>query len=255
MIVIASHDNVGYLTRILDSLLRCTFNGHDILVVDTNSTNAEYLAAWPALSGRYPSVLFVRRSISCYEAGAFIYAMQQFPRDRYICIQDSIEITNPDFIAAVDTQLNYTDVVGFVNFPFEVNIPAYRHQQVVGTYIQVDDETLQQYDSVEQKERAEAGLGEFVTFPDNGIFGNMFAVNRTVVEQIPPEWLSEPRDKQGSCMWERRWALIFHQIGATVSFLHHIKTMEEWNVFNSNLFQHHRWTYPQYFTKILGGRD
>ena len=42
MIVIASHDRVDLLKNLLNQLSVLDLNGHDVLIVDTNSTNEEY---------------------------------------------------------------------------------------------------------------------------------------------------------------------------------------------------------------------
>lgn len=116
MIVIASHDRIDFLKNLLTQLHSIDLNGHTILVVDTNSTDKYFLENIDGLTKSFPNVLFDRKDYDCWDSGAYIHAYNNYISDRYIFLQDSIEITNPNVIIEWDNMLNLNDVVPMYNF-------------------------------------------------------------------------------------------------------------------------------------------
>ena len=195
MIVIASHDNIELLKDMLLRLSEINLNGHEVLVVDTNSQDETYLHAIEQFKLQYPSVQFDRKLYSCYDSGAYLHAYKNYKRERYIFLQDSLSIENPDFFVQVDAMLDEYDVVPMFNFHFI-------------------------YDTEEQTRWCEDGL-EITSLPEDGIFGPIFATNRIALDRIPPNLLKEPSTKTEACGMERYWSIIFHLTGSTKKYFEH----------------------------------
>jgi hypothetical protein len=192
MIVLATHDRIDLLESMLNRFNEINLNGHEVLVIDTNSTNQEYLDYFNQAKEKY-NFNFIRLNYTCWDSGAYIYAFQNHPSDKYIFLQDSLEITNPNLFVDIDNLLNQHDVVPFFNFKY-----IYDHDQ--------------------QKEWAEDGL-EINSTPEYGIFGPLFGATKSILDKIPVEWLKHPTEKyQGNGM-ERRWSLMFHLINASKRYL------------------------------------
>jgi hypothetical protein len=204
MIVIASHDKIDLLEDMLFRLSEINLNNHKVLVVDTNSQDQEYLLGIEKLKLEYPSVQFDRKLYSCYDSGAYLHAYNNYHSEKYIFLQDSLIVENPDFFVQVDAMLDEYDVVPMFNFIFL-------------------------YDSMEQRSWCEEGL-DINSPPTDGIFGPIFAVNRAALDKIPKSYLKEPTSKVEACGMERYWSLIFHLTGATKKYLEYIPH-ERWNDF------------------------
>ena len=193
MIVVATHDRVDLLKSMLNKLNEINLNGHEVLIISTNSTNIEYLECFHESKEQYTNFKFDALNYTCWDSGAYIYAFQNYHSDKYIFLQDSLEITNPNLFVDIDNLLDQYDVVPFFNFEY-----IYDHDQ--------------------QKEWAEGGL-EITSLPEYGIFGPIFGATKLTLNKLPIEWLKYPTEKyQGNGM-ERRWSLMFHLIGATKHYL------------------------------------
>jgi glycosyltransferase involved in cell wall biosynthesis len=234
MIVIASHNRIDLLDEILKSLTQIDLCGFEILVVDTGSTDPNYIHFKETIVGKYPQVIFDRREEKCYESGAFIHAIKNYRRDRYIFLQDSLVVTNKNFVKNINEKLENCDVLPFFNFRLFLhkNVAPY----LTACWVPSTDENYYlHYDNMYEANWAEHGL-QPLTYPQNAFWGNMFAVNRETLDKLPPEWLDhEPRNKTESCAMERRWALMFHKIGAKVEFLEYL-TLDQWNIFHRGFF-------------------
>ena len=207
MIVISSHDRIDLLIEMVRRLCEIDLNGHEVLVVDTNSDSAQYqdtinlVAPW--FLETHTNFKFVRKDYKCRDSGAYIHAYKNFPADRYIFLHDSVYISNPNFIVEMDNALDSHDVVGIFNFGFG-------------------------YDNYQQQIWSEQFLPPVDTYPEWGIFGPMFGVNKSTLDTLPAEWLIEPTNKIEGCGMERRWALMFHLINASVKFLDFIPLEDFW---------------------------
>jgi len=199
MIVIASHDDVELLENMLVRLSEINLNGHEVLIVDTNSDKLDYLEAFKHAKETYPQFHFIRKDYTCWDSGAYIHAYKHYYAEKYIFLQDSLYITNPNFFVEMDTMLDTYDVVPIFDFFF-----AYPGGDI-------------------EKEWVEKYLldSDRTGYPRYGIFGPIFGVNRYILDKMPPIWFDvEPHNKLTGCRMERRWALMFHQIGASKKYLY-----------------------------------
>jgi hypothetical protein len=197
MIVIASHDDMKLLEQMLQRLTEIDLNGHEVLIVDTNSTSKEYLDTVEKFKVEYPNFKFDRKEYTCWDTGAYLHAYKNYPAETYIFLQDSLYITNPKLIDKIDLNLEVHEVVGIFNFK----------------YLYYNEKELYY---------AEEGLTPYITsFPNDGIFGPIFAVHRSTLDKIPKDWFREPTCKEQGCGMERRWSLMFHLIGASKKYIEH----------------------------------
>ena len=187
MIVLSTHDRIDLLESMLNRFNEINLNGHEVLVIDTNSTNQEYLDYFNQAKEKY-NFNFIRLNYTCWDSGAYIYAFQNHPSDKYI-----LDITNPNLFVDIDNLLNQHDVVPFFNFKY-----IYDHDQ--------------------QKEWAEDGL-EITSLPEYGIFGPLFGATHNILQKLPIEWLKYPTEKYQGTGMERRWSLMFHLINANKHYL------------------------------------
>ena len=199
MIVIASHDNIDYLKSVLEQLSEMNLDGHDVLIVDTNSTDTEYREYFEHIRYQYPNIIFDRKYYTCWETGAILHAFRMYKRDKYVFLNDSIYITNDNFFVDINNLLNEVEVVPIWNF-------VYR------------------YDSSEQQSWVEEGLpterGYSQYYPEWGIIASMFAVRYETLNRIPSYWFRDDvNEKYKSQGMERRWSLMFHLINASRKYL------------------------------------
>lgn len=192
MIVFASHNNTNLLELNLQRLTEIDLNGHDVLIVDTNSNDIRYIKEFNHLKKKYQQFTFIRKDYTCWDTGAYLHAYRNYKRDRYIFLQDSLYIARNSFVLDIDNLLDEYEVV-----------PMFDHYYT--------------YDSEADKEWAEEGI-PVTTRPDYLFFGPLFAARRETMDRIPNEWYREPHNKLTSTRMERRWALMFHTIGATCKF-------------------------------------
>lgn len=204
MIVVASHDRLDLLKNMLLRLSLIDLADHQVLVVDTNSQDEEYLSGIQAVKDEYPWVKFDRKTYTCWDSGAYLHAYRNYPSDKYIFLQDSLMIENENLIQQIDSLLNNVDVVPIFNFKYF-------------------------YDNEEERRWVEEGI-EVTSLPDEGIFGPIFAVTKVALDRIPNSWIKEPTSKLEACGMERFWSLVFHLTGATKRYLEHIPH-ERWQDF------------------------
>lgn len=224
MIVVAVHDRIDFITNLLNQFSQIDLNGHRILVVDTNSTNTDFLKEFPKLKEMFPNVLFDTKKYDCWDSGAYIHAYNNYFDEKYIFLQDSIEITNSNLIKDWDELLDKNDVVPMYNF----------------NYI---------YDSVDQKEWATESINyEFE--PTDGIFGPIFGVTRSALDKIPKHWLKEPTNKHYACGMERRWSLMFHSLNLKKTYMRYLTGNEQ-----SLFFWQNTSYFSEYIRKIFVNRN
>jgi hypothetical protein len=224
MIVIAVHDRVDFITNLLNQLIDIDTNGHKILVIDTNSTDAGFLNEFPKLKEMFPNVIFDRKEYDCWDSGAYIHAYKNYFDERYIFLQDSIEITNSNLIKDWDVLLNENDVVPMYNFTFL-------------------------YDTRMQKEWAIEYITD-TSEPIDGIFGPIFGINRKALDLIPNHWLKEPTTKHYACAMERRWSLMFHALNLKKVYMRYLTPIEQTEFFYKSTSN-----FAQYIRKIFIHRD
>jgi hypothetical protein len=207
MIVIASHDRVDLLKNLLNQLSVLDLNGHDVLIVDTNSTNEEYRIFFDESKIKYSHFKFDRKDYPCWDTGAYIHAYKNYPAERYIFLQDSIEITNPKLFLMWDAFLNVYDVVPFINFKYW-------------------------YENNEQRIFVEKDL-PVNEKPNDAIFGPIFGVNKSILDKIPNEWFIEPKNKMEGCGMERRWSYMFHLINASKHYIEYENISKGHTIYSS----------------------
>lgn len=205
MIVFASHDNINLLQLNLSRLCELDLNGHDVLIVDTCSKDNRYIREFHRLKKQYPQFRFIRKEYSSWDTGAYLHAYKHYDASRYIFLQDSLYMSSNTFIKDIDALLDEYDVV-----------PMFDHYYT--------------YDSEADKQWVEDGL-PVTSRPDYLFFGPLFATHRSVLDKIPKEWHREPNDKLTSTRMERRWALMFHLIGATCKYYNKTNYGHFWQKF------------------------
>lgn len=212
MIVVATHDRLDFLAMMVRRLCSIDLNGHDVLFVDTNSQDAEYrnvcnlIAPW--FLHYHPNFKFVRKEYTCWDTGAYVHAYRNYKAEKYIFLQDSLYIRNPNFIVEMDKMLDEHDVVPIFNITYEY------------------DRSFGEEYKEEQRRLCEEGI-EVTSLPEYGIFGPIFGARKSALDKIPNEWFREPKTKAQGCAMERRWALMFHLTGATQKTLVHVAP-ERW---------------------------
>jgi hypothetical protein len=207
MIVVASHNRIDLLTSILNNLTDIDLHGHEVLIVDTNSDDPEYITFFESCKNEYPQFIFERKNYTCWDSGAYIHAYRNYPSEKYIFLQDSLTITNRKLIPMWDAFLDIYDVVPFINFGYW-------------------------YESEEQKLFGEAGLPEHKTMPIDSIFGPIFGVRKTTMDSLPAEWLIEPMNKLQGCGMERRWSYMFHSVGASKHYIEYSNFQKDQTIYN-----------------------
>lgn len=193
MIVVSVHDKVDMLSNLLEQLSNMDVGSHEILVIDTNSTDQNFLLEFPKLIIKYPSIRFERVGYDCWDSGAYVHAYSRYMSGKYIFLHDSISILNKNFITEIDQDLENFDVSAISSFPYS-------------------------YDNHEQMSWVEQDFNGY-TRPTYGFFGPMFAATRSILDKIPRErFMFLPQKKLHQMGMERRWSLIFHSIDAKVAF-------------------------------------
>jgi glycosyltransferase involved in cell wall biosynthesis len=226
MIVVASHNDVNLLSDILADLSNCDLNGHEVLIVDTNSADPAYLKEFQKNKIKYPQFNFIRKDYTCWDSGAYIHAYNNYDADKYIFLQDSLRITNPNVFKEITVRLDSIDVLALFNFFYF-------------------------YDNEEQQQWVEEHI-PMCYLPMCGIFGPVFSARKDALDRIPKHWLKEPTNKLQGCGMERRWALMFHALSLRVDYLTHFYSPDHWRQHESVGYQT---IYGlRYFSKIFKHR-
>lgn len=197
MIVIASHNNIRNLERLLKSLsVFGTGYYNDVLIIDTNSDNCEYLNYLDSLKTRKFNfrLRIDKTPYSGYDSGAYIYVYENYVDTEYIFLQDSLEIKNWTWAYEISNKLKSHDVVSW----------------------RVFDKNVCPYDSDEQRTwlRNMIGTDDY----DWGIFGPIFSIKREAMNKIKDNNLFIiPTSKIEQQGMERGWAIIFKKLNITVT--------------------------------------
>lgn len=213
MIVIASHNNKNLLKNILENLTNIDLNNHKVLIVDTNSSDPEYLQYFQEAKIQYTNFIFDRKEYTCWDTGAYIHAYKEYKDEKYIFLQDSLKITNKKLIPFWDAFLDVYDVVPLINFGYW-------------------------YENEEQKKYGEEDLPNHVDRPKDSIFGPIFGVNCSVLDRIPLEWFKEPKNKMEGCGYERRWSYMFHLVNASKHYIHYTNFKKDYTIYNQHQHIH-----------------
>jgi hypothetical protein len=212
MIVVASHNNLDTLGWIVEDLYRIDLNNHEVCIIDTNSNNLEFKEKFHILRNKYPYFKFINLNYTCWDSGAYIWAYNNLKSERYIFLQDSLRILDKNYIKLIDQNLDLYDVVAHINFKYH-------------------------YENEEQKNWVEDGI-LFNELPEDAIFGPIFGVKKTTLDKIPSYWLKHPTNKNEGCGMERRWSLMFNQIGASKKYLEIEDIPNEVTIYNTRKYIH-----------------
>jgi len=209
MIVIASHNRIDLLDNMLKTLSSINLNNNQVLIIDTNSDNEEYKTFFEECKLNYPQYIFETLDYTCWDSGAYIYAYNNYPSNKYIFLQDSLNITNPKLILMWENFLDIYEVVPWINFGYF-------------------------YENEDQRLWGEEGL-TINNNPHDSIFGPIFGVRKETLDKLPKEWLKYPTNKNEGCGMERRWSLMFHLIDASKHYLEYTNFSKNQTVYNSKL--------------------
>jgi hypothetical protein len=181
MIVVATHNGMGYLPHLLESL-----GNHQCLVADTGSDDQVFLDYLDSLKDD-PHVSEVMHLGKVYAIGGYWYAYKERPDDWYLFLQDSMTVKDPDFLQAFQSR---GDVMAWLAFPFFYIYP-------------------------EEKAFVTKLYGE-IPDPKWGIFGPIFYATRGALDQI--EWGPVTNKLQHEAM-ERGFSVAFKKAGIAWSRL------------------------------------
>jgi hypothetical protein len=212
MIVIATHDNLKYLNMTISNMEKINLNGHQVLIINTNSKNPEFIEKFEKLKNNYVNFIFKNLNYTCWDSGAYMYAFQNYQSDNYIFLQDSIDILDENYVVYYDELLKDHDVVAHCEFPY--NYPTFF------------DEFEKKYVPYKEFEGfVENGI-IFKSHPEKAIFGPIFAAKKEILNKIPNQLLIHPTNKMQACCYETRWSLIFHSLNAKKTCLEDINNLK-----------------------------
>lgn len=189
MIVISTNNGKNYLNNLLESLEKINLYNQKILIVDTGSTDNEYIK-----NIKYNKNIIIDKTNYCgYDTGAYIHAFNNYEDDFYICLQDSILIKNENFVYDILKKIKDNNVVPLLTFPPGI------------------------YDSDEQKSWLLDKIGSF--HYNKGIFGPMFCINKKALELIDKKYFVIPTNKILQQAMERGWSIIFEKYNLNIEQL------------------------------------
>lgn len=198
MIVIATHNGGEYLPRLLESLHLHGTGGHPTVIVDTGSTDEEFIRYLETVEGTasFP-VTVTRTPYRGYDTGAYIWAFKNFKAPSYMCMHDSLRIKCEGWLA-----------------PFEDRAKP-------GIGIVAWQQFGPRYDNDKQIAFVEKHLGSH-EMSNGGIFGPIFYITQDVVDIFDERgYLAAiPTDKNEQMGMERGWSAACHGAGLECISVH-----------------------------------
>ncbi|HQU17487.1 MAG TPA: glycosyltransferase family A protein [Fimbriimonadaceae bacterium] len=199
MIVVATNNGHRFLPELIRSIEECGDGGHEVVIVDTQSSAPEaqeYLSTLAAYSG--PLRLSVDQTpYKGYDTGAYLHAFRKLAADSYIFLQDSACPKEPGWTEAFTSRLTYgVGCVPWLTFP-----------------LQWDEEG--QLEFIRQQYRTDR-------VPPLGVFGPMFAASRESLLKLDQMKLLDaiPSTKVEQQAMERGWPLAFFLGGFGIRPIH-----------------------------------
>lgn len=183
MIVIATNNGKQYLQNLLNSLEEVELLNNKILILDTGSTDKEYLNN---LKSKHQIILDTTPYCG-YDTGAYIYAYNNYVDDSYLFLQDSIIIKDKMLIKDGMSNLNEYTIIPLIVFNPMNNF----------------------YDNYEQMEWVQNKIGHHNY--RIGIFGPMFFAKRKSLDKIKNLNNFIPHNKNIQQAMERGWSVLFEQ--------------------------------------------
>lgn len=156
MIVIATYNDVSYLTNLLDSLNTTKNLNENVLVVCTDPNQLDmirFINKLPHNSNYNFNILVNSTPYAGYDSGAYIYAYKNYVDDYYIFLQDSITVKSPEW-------LNY--------------FKEKRDENTINPLLQFS----MCWDNMEQRMWVEGKFNNQIKNPNIGIFGPIFQASR-----------------------------------------------------------------------------
>jgi hypothetical protein len=188
MIVIATNNGKNYLPNLLNSLEDIDLLNNKILILDTGSTDKEYLSN---LKSKH-EIIVDRTPYSGYDTGAYIYAYNNYIDENYLFLQDSIIIKEKSLIRDGLSILDNNTIVPLIIFDPKKNF----------------------YDNHVQMEWVNSKIGSHIY--EYGIFGPMFFAKRITLDKIKNINNAIPYDKNTQQAMERGWSVFFKQNGINI---------------------------------------
>ncbi|MBX3118674.1 MAG: hypothetical protein KF784_06385 [Fimbriimonadaceae bacterium] len=199
MIAIATNNGHKFLPELIESLETYGTDGHDVLIVDTGSSDpaaTEYLGALESYNGPF-KLMVTQTPYKGYDTGAYLWAFRNFPADTYIFMQDSVLVKQPGWTKEFESRLSFgVGAVPWLTFP-----------------LQWDSE--EQVGFVTEKFQT-TDLAPF------GVFGPMFATTHDALSDLESQGLLNviPSNKHEQQAMERGWAFAFIKGGYGVRPIH-----------------------------------
>lgn len=183
MIVIATNNGKNYLQNLLNSIEDIDILNNKILILDTGSTDKEYLNN---LKSRH-EIILDNTPYNGYDTGAYIYAYNNYVDENYLFLQDSIYIKDKYLIKDGLSILNEHTIVPLIVFNPINNF----------------------YDNQEQINWVQNKIGHH--HYQIGIFGPMFFAKRASLDKIKNLNNLIPHNKNIQQAMERGWSVVFEQ--------------------------------------------
>ena len=162
MIVIATYNDISYLTNLLDSLNTSENLNENVLVVCTDPNQMEmikFINKLPHNSNYNFNILVDCTPYAGYDSGAYIYAYKNYVDDYYIFLQDSITVKSPEW-------LNY--------------FKEKRDENAINPLLQFS----MCWDNMEQRMWVESKFNNQIKNPNMGIFGPIFQASRKSLNKM-----------------------------------------------------------------------
>lgn len=199
MIAIATNNGHKFLPELLQSLETYGTDGHDVLVVDTGSSDpvaTAYLESLKSYNGPF-KLTVTHTPYKGYDTGAYLWAFRNFPADTYIFMQDSALVKESGWVQQFESRLTYgVGAVPWLIFPLQWD-------------------SNEQIQFVTEKFQS-TGLAPF------GVFGPMFATTHKALSDLEDQGLLNviPTNKHEQQAMERGWAFAFTKGGYGVRAIH-----------------------------------
>lgn len=162
MIVIATYDDINYLTNLLDSLNNTENLNENVLVVCTDPSQQlmiEYLYELPNSDKYNFNIIVDVAKTPSYDTGAYIHAFKNYVDDYYIFLQDSITVKLAEWFNLFKEKRHEDRINPLVCF----NLSWDNHEQLMWVENKFEGSIIR---------------------PNVGIFGPMFQISRKSLIKI-----------------------------------------------------------------------
>jgi hypothetical protein len=203
MVVIPTYDGQIFLQSLVNKVQDYPANGHDILLIDTGTTDPYSLKILDDVeNGKYPGVKTMKSKFGGYELGAIVTAIREFPdEEKFLFMHDSTVPKCADWVEQFENKLT-PDVgaVAWIKFrPWQAYLSPY-HLQYVHSVSSPDQDPNK---------------------PDSGIFGSIFMCHGDILRQIDKDgYIKNPiGNKVEAECWERIWSILIDKYGHKIDHI------------------------------------